>query len=257
MPAPAQTMLAPPGGAPSVGPPGLLDERYSPKYLLAKKRRPRLQRGYQQAKRLEEAARRPAGPTGQVASPLEAKQVDMGSVLGGIQSFTQQTAAASSAMLQNLIADAQADKVAASRGVSGGAQPEKGIGRFIAAARTQLGVPYDWGGTDPKGGGSAGFDCSGLTQWAARKIGVKLPHSSVAQWNMLRSSWVSRKQLQPGDLMFFDYGTRNGAGPEHVGIYLGGNRILHAYSKSRPVEITNVDWSAFMNGARLKVKRGK
>jgi len=68
----------------------------------------------------------------------------------------------------------------------------------VSAALSQLGVPYHWAGASP----SEGFDCSGLTMWAYAQVGVSLPHNAAAQHSM--GTPVSRADLQPGDLVFFN-----------------------------------------------------
>jgi cell wall-associated NlpC family hydrolase len=98
--------------------------------------------------------------------------------------------------------------------------------RAAALARGQLGAPYSWGGAGP-----AGFDCSGLVMWAYAQVGVSLPHNAAAQYGVGRS--VSRSQLAPGDLVFFD-------GLGHVGVYLGGGRFVHAPNSSRPVSVDSL-----------------
>lgn len=107
-------------------------------------------------------------------------------------------------------------------------------GALIAAAQTQLGKPYVWGGgtySGPSGVGSdgrgPGYDCSGLVLYAAFQASggsLRLPHYSGAQMTFGRSvSWDDR---QPGDLIFF---THPGASaPHHVAIYVGDGKILHA-----------------------------
>jgi len=65
-----------------------------------------------------------------------------------------------------------------------------------AAALTQLGVPYRLGGADP-----AGFDCSGLVQWAFAVAGTKVPRTTEEQFGWFKA--VPRDELQPGDLVFF------------------------------------------------------
>jgi len=88
-------------------------------------------------------------------------------------------------------------------------------GGVVGYAESQLGKPYVWGGASP----STGFDCSGLVMWSFAQIGVSLPHNAAAQYGY--GSPVSRSDLQPGDLVFFD-------GLGHVGIYVGGNTFIHA-----------------------------
>jgi peptidoglycan DL-endopeptidase CwlO len=76
------------------------------------------------------------------------------------------------------------------------------------------GVPYVWSGASP-----SGFDCSGFTSYVYGKLGIKLAHSSYAQWTA--GPRVPRRDLRPGDLVFF-------AGLGHVGMYIGGGRFIHA-----------------------------
>jgi cell wall-associated NlpC family hydrolase len=92
--------------------------------------------------------------------------------------------------------------------------PPGHYGGVVGIAMGYLGVPYVYGGASP-----SGFDCSGLVMYAFAQLGVSLPHSSYAQYSM--GVAVSRDQLQPGDLVFF-----NGLG--HVGIYGGGGQFIHA-----------------------------
>jgi peptidoglycan DL-endopeptidase CwlO len=106
-------------------------------------------------------------------------------------------------------------------------------------AMSQLGQPYVWGGSAP-----GGFDCSGLVMWAYAQVGVSLPHSSYGQYGY--GVPVSRDQLEPGDLVFFD-------GLGHVGIYIGGGQFVHAPHTGDVVKISSLDeswYSATFVGAR-------
>ena len=89
-----------------------------------------------------------------------------------------------------------------------------------------LGIPYQWGGASP-----AGFDCSGFTMYVFSKVGVSLPHNAAMQYGY--GSPVSRDALAPGDLVFF-----NGLG--HVGIYIGGNQMIHSPHTGDVVKITTL-----------------
>ena len=102
----------------------------------------------------------------------------------------------------------------------------------VGVAISMLGTPYVWGGSAP-----GGFDCSGLVMWAYAQVGVSLPHSSYAQFTY--GVPVSRDQLQPGDLVFFD-------GLGHVGIYIGGDQFIHAPHTGDVVKISSLseDWYA-------------
>jgi cell wall-associated NlpC family hydrolase len=86
----------------------------------------------------------------------------------------------------------------------------------VALARGYAGVPYLWGGTDPK----KGLDCSGLVQLVYRQLGVSLPRTSQEQQNA--GTEVPLAQAQPGDLVFF------GEPAHHVGIYAGGGTMIDA-----------------------------
>jgi len=100
-----------------------------------------------------------------------------------------------------------------------------------------LGVPYQWGGATP-----AGFDCSGLVMYVYAQLGISLPHFAAAQYGL--GSPVSRDQLQPGDLVFFE-------NLNHVGIYIGGGQVVHAPTTGDVVKISNLsDWGASYVGAR-------
>ncbi|AKE40668.1 NlpC/P60 family protein [Corynebacterium kutscheri] len=81
----------------------------------------------------------------------------------------------------------------------------------VAAAKSQLGAPYKWGGTTPDG-----FDCSGFTQWAWRNAGVELPRLAEHQ-NV--GTQISRDQLIEGDLLVWD---------GHVAMYAGNGQIIEA-----------------------------
>ncbi|HVN50963.1 MAG TPA: NlpC/P60 family protein [Acidimicrobiales bacterium] len=97
--------------------------------------------------------------------------------------------------------------------------PGSGATVAVAAAESQIGVPYIWAGATP----GVGFDCSGLTMWAWAQGGVSLPHSAQGQYDM--STHISESDLQPGDLVFF--GSSAGS-IEHVGMYVGGGTMVHA-----------------------------
>jgi cell wall-associated NlpC family hydrolase len=97
----------------------------------------------------------------------------------------------------------------------------------VAAAESQLGVPYVWGGETP----GVGFDCSGLVQWAWRQAGVNLPRTSGAQF--AATTPVSVADLEPGDLLF--YGPD---GSDHVAMYVGGGTMIEAPETGQVVHLT-------------------
>ncbi len=102
-----------------------------------------------------------------------------------------------------------------------------GVGvRAAAIAERYLGVPYVWGGASP-----SGFDCSGLVMYVYAQLGVHLPHFAAAQYRDGRHVRVDG--LRPGDLVFFD-------DLNHVGIYVGGGRFIHAPHTGDHVRISSL-----------------
>ena len=92
-----------------------------------------------------------------------------------------------------------------------------------------VGNPYVWGGTSL----THGVDCSGFTMQVYAKYGVYLPHSSRAQPNCGRS--ISAAEAQPGDLFFYG----SGGSINHVAIYIGGGRVVHASNHRDGIKISN------------------
>jgi len=106
-------------------------------------------------------------------------------------------------------------------------------------ARQYLGVQYQWGGTSP-----SGFDCSGLVQYVYGQSGIQLPRTTYNQIQMGVS--VGPDKLRPGDLVFFDT-DRSKKGPDHVGIYLGGGKFIHAPRPGQGVKISSLADSYYMD----------
>jgi peptidoglycan DL-endopeptidase CwlO len=109
----------------------------------------------------------------------------------------------------------------ASRGGADGAD-------LVEAARRYVGVPYRWGGTDP----ATGLDCSGLVQRAMADVGVEVPRTS-AQQSRIGQPVASLAQARPGDLVYL----RN---PDHIGIYVGDGKMLHAPRSGDVVKVSKV-----------------
>lgn len=117
--------------------------------------------------------------------------------------------------------------------------------KVVKYAKHLLGVRYVWGGSSP----ASGFDCSGLVRYVYGHFGVRLAHSSFAQFTS--GIRVSRGALKPGDLVFFD-------GLGHVGIYVGSGRFIHAPHSGSRVRIESLGgWysNGFDGGRRLAVAR--
>jgi peptidoglycan DL-endopeptidase CwlO len=96
----------------------------------------------------------------------------------------------------------------------------------IAIAMRYLGIPYVYGGASPRG-----FDCSGLTQYVFAQLGVSLARSADAQYRTVAR--IPRSQAEPGDLVFY----LGGGGAYHVGIFLGGNKMIAAPRTGQVVRV--------------------
>lgn len=114
--------------------------------------------------------------------------------------------------------------------------PNSGAEGAIAAAKSQLGRPYRWGGTSP----ATGFDCSGLMLWSWAQVGVSLPRTSRAQYAGTQRVPIS--ELQPGDLVF------SGNPIHHVGMYIGGGQMIHSPHTGDVVKITSINYMGNLAG---------
>jgi cell wall-associated NlpC family hydrolase len=111
-----------------------------------------------------------------------------------------------------------------------GRAPNVATSTVIAFAEQQLGKPYQWGGTGPDA-----FDCSGLVMAAYRAAGLGIPRTSEQQW-----AWgprVKPSQVEPGDLVFFAGADGTRASPGHVGLVIGGGKMIEAFATGFPIRI--------------------
>ena len=104
--------------------------------------------------------------------------------------------------------------------------------KIVATAKQYLGVPYKWGGTDP-----SGFDCSGFVYYVLRCNGINVSRTQVPMYS--EGTPVSKANLQPGDLVFFQNTYK--AGLSHVGIYVGDGQFIHAPSSGRVVSYADLN----------------
>lgn len=101
----------------------------------------------------------------------------------------------------------------------------------INEAYKYLGYPYKWGGASP----STSFDCSGITQWSFKKAGISLPRVSRDQYKATKP--ISASEAKAGDLVFF-VGYKGSSYITHVGMYIGGGKMLSAQNAG--LVVTNV-----------------
>ena len=115
--------------------------------------------------------------------------------------------------------------------------------RAAAVALEQVGVPYRYGGSSPKG-----FDCSGLVQYAYSRAGVSVPRTTGQLWSAAPT--VAGHDMRPGDLLFFSIEGKM----SHVGMYLGDRRFVHAPQSGRTVSVASLD-SPFYKRALIRAGR--
>ena len=99
----------------------------------------------------------------------------------------------------------------------------------VEAAESVIGTPYAWGGTTP-----AGFDCSGLVQWAHAQAGTALPRTSQAMANA--GTPVSLDDMQPGDVIVYY------SGASHVGLYAGDGMMIDSLGDGYTVDYRPVNY---------------
>ena len=111
----------------------------------------------------------------------------------------------------------------------------------VQAAQTvqkYIGHSYSYGASGPNS-----FDCSGLTSYVYRQHGVSLPRSSGSQGSS--GVYVAKTNLAAGDLVFFS--NRGDRKINHVGIYVGDNKFVHAATSRRGVVMDNLTSSYYVN----------
>jgi peptidoglycan DL-endopeptidase CwlO len=160
--------------------------------------------------------------------------------LAGVEAQVAALQAQEAAAARARAAAAQASYSSGGGGDGGGSYPAPAIpahGNVVDYARSRLGCPYVWAASGPRS-----FDCSGLTMWCYRQIGISLPHSSREQIGS--GPRVSRKDLEPGDLVFF------GSPIHHVGLYVGGGEMIEAPYSGAHVRYASIDRSDYAGACR-------
>jgi cell wall-associated NlpC family hydrolase len=135
--------------------------------------------------------------------------------------------------------EARRQAAAASNGGGnpGGYVPYDGTtyGSIVEAAYSRLGCPYIWAASGPNS-----FDCSGLTSWCYRFVGISIPRGGNAQYSSAPMR-MAVSEAEPGDILWK---------PGHVGIYIGGGQYIHAPRPGDVVRIANISGSSWVGAAR-------
>ena len=117
---------------------------------------------------------------------------------------------------------------------SGNKSESDKVARITSIAKDKLGRRYVWGATGTKNT----FDCSGFTKYVYKKNGIDIPRTSINQSKY--GKFVSRENLKKGDLVFFDTSKKRKGYVNHVGIYLGNGKFIHASSAKKKVVVSSL-----------------
>ena len=120
--------------------------------------------------------------------------------------------------------------------------------KIIETAKNFLGVKYVWAANGP-----SAFDCSGFTKYVFKQNGITLPRHSANQAHL--GEKIEFSELQKGDLVFFDTEKKFKNRVNHVGIYIGDHKFIHASSANKKVVITSFDEKKFYKDKFLYAKR--
>jgi peptidoglycan DL-endopeptidase RipA len=126
----------------------------------------------------------------------------------------------------------------------------------IAAAKSQRGLPYSWGGGNSRGPSYGippdtsifGFDCSGLTEYAYAQAGIAIGSTSRDQYWRFRNRTVAASDLQAGDLVFWASGSAY-TSIYHVALYIGGGQVIQAPQSGDVVRISSMWFGSNYYGA--------
>jgi cell wall-associated NlpC family hydrolase len=119
--------------------------------------------------------------------------------------------------------------------------PNSAVAAAISYAQQQIGKPYLWGGTGPDA-----FDCSGLVMMAYQAAGISIPRTSEDQYSWGPS--VPASQVEPGDLVFFAGSDGTATSPGHVGMVIGGGKMIEAYATGFPIRVSTYGASTSAGG---------
>lgn len=119
---------------------------------------------------------------------------------------------------------------------------------ILETATVFLGTKYIWAANGP-----SAFDCSGFTKYVFNQIGISLPRYSGHQANIGKK--IKFSELKKGDLVFFDTAKKFKRKVNHVGIFIGDNKFIHASSAKKKVIITSFDKKKFYKNKFLYARR--
>lgn len=117
------------------------------------------------------------------------------------------------------------------------------VQKIMDEALKYRGYPYVFGGSNPQ----TSFDCSGIVQWCFAKVGINLPRTAQAQYDVTQH--LSLAEAKPGDLIFFHSTYSTSDYVTHIGIYVGNNRMYHAGDPIGYTDLTESYWQAHLIGA--------
>jgi len=140
--------------------------------------------------------------------------------------------------------DTREERIARQEGAPAGSSGAGKGSQIVRTALRYMGCPYVMGGTSP-----SGFDCSGFVQYVMAQNGIRVTRTSRTLFH--DGTPVSRGQLRPGDVVFFQNTYRRGL--SHVGIYVNDNKFIHAADRRRDVTISRLDqghYASHYAGAR-------
>ena len=143
----------------------------------------------------------------------------------------------------------EADGLTEGYRVPGEALSDQRFAAMIAEAEKYLGMEYVWAGSSP----DTGFDCSGFVCWVINHSGNGNVGRTSAEGLRQATSYVSRDDAKPGDLIFFQGTYGNGLGASHVGIYVGNGMMIHCGNPISYASIENTYWqNHFLGFGRLE-----
>ena len=120
------------------------------------------------------------------------------------------------------------------------------IPEMLEFSKRFLGIPYTWGGTS-----SYGYDCSGFSQMLGRQRGVSMPRDAQPQANWSGVVAVDRKDLKPGDLLYFGASDKK---ITHTGIYMGDGKFINATTHLTPMvridDLNDPNWTEVLVACR-------